>query len=109
MGRISYNIGMGLCSVLEKNHVSENEAAEITGYSYRDFRRILEGKLFLSPKTLENIAVSLGTSVDYLINFEPDSKKLVPGLEYNKEFTNKNNLYTIIGLLDEYIDLKEQM
>ena len=109
MERITYKIGMGLCSILEKNCMSEKEAAEITGYSYRDFRRILEGKLFLSPRALENVAAKLGTSVEYLIHFEPDSKMLVPGLEYNKEFTDNEHLYKIISLLDEYIDLKEQM
>lgn len=34
---------------------------------------------------------------------------ILPELEYNEEFSSKENLYKIIDLLDDYIELKEQM
>lgn len=100
---------MGICDVLEKSNISEKDAAIQTGYSYREFRRILEGKLFLSPRALEDLASKLKTSAKYLISYKPNGNNLLPGLEYNKEFTSVDNLYKIVDLLDEYIELKEQM
>lgn len=109
MERISQNIGMGLYSILQEKRIPVEEAAHITDYSVRDFRRIIEGRLYLSPRALEDISVKFGTSAEYLITYKPDSKSLLPELEYNKDFTDKENLYKIIDLLDEYVELKEQM
>ncbi len=108
MTRISYNIGMGISSILEEKNISEEEAGKLVNLSFRDFRRIIEGKLFVSPKTLDEISQALGTTSERLISYKPNGKR-VPGLEYNKEFSSEEHLYTIIDLLDEYIELKEQM
>ena len=109
MEKISRNIGIGLYYVLKQNKISVEEAAEKVGYSLRDMWRIIEGRLFLSPMALEDISTKLGTSAEYLINYKPSEKDSLPGLEYNKDFTDKENLYKIIDLLDDYIELKEQM
>lgn len=103
------NIGMGLYSVLQKNGISFEEAAARIGYSLRDTIRIIEGKLFLSPVELNRIADIFNTTSDYLLKYKPESSCLVPELEYNKEFTHEDNLYKILDLLDEYIEIKEQM
>ena len=109
MSRISFSIGMGILSVLEKNNITVEEGARKTGYSFRDFRRIIEGKLFLSPRALDDLSSKLGTTSKFLIEFKPSNNRLLPGLEYNKEFSSEEHLYKIIDLLDEYIQLKEQM
>ena len=109
MKKITRNIGIGIYSELKSKNISVEEAAMLFGYSVRDMYRLIEGRLFISPKALEEIAGKLDTRVDLLINFMPDSNKLLPELEYNKTFSSEDNLYTIIDLLDEYIELKEQV
>jgi hypothetical protein len=109
MEKISRNIGMGLYSILKEKKISVVEAARMIDYSDRDFRRIIEGRLFLSPRALEDIAAKFDTTAEYLIKFKPDANNLLPELEYNKDFTDKENLYKIIDLIDEYVELKEQM
>ncbi|MBR6216963.1 MAG: helix-turn-helix transcriptional regulator [Eubacterium sp.] len=109
MEKISRNIGMGIYSVLKQNEISVEEAADKIGYSLRDMWRIIEGRLFVSPRILEDISNKLDTSVEYLINYKPTENSLLPELEYNKVFTDRENLYKIIDLLDDYIELKEQM
>ena len=98
MERISRNIGIGLYSVLKQNKISVEEAAEKVGYSVRDMWRIIEGRLFLSPRALEELAGAFGTSAEHLINYKPSEKTLLPELEYNKDFTDKDHLYMIIDL-----------
>lgn len=109
MEKISRNIGMGLYSILKSKKISIEEAADILGYSVRDTLRIIEGKLFLSPNEIKKMADSFGKTPDFFIFFKPRSNSLLPELEYNKEFSSKENLYKIIDLLDDYIELKEQM
>lgn len=109
MEKMSRNIGMGLYSVLKDSKLSVEEAAKRIGYSVRDLRRIIEGKLFVSPRVLEDISEKLGTTAEYLIHYKPEGNNLLPELEYNKRFTDKEHLYMIIDFMDEYIELKEQM
>ena len=65
--------------------------------------------MFVSPKELERISEKLDTTPEYLITFKPTDKCLLPDLEYNKEFSDVDNLYKIIDYIDEYIELREQM
>ncbi|SNU06195.1 hypothetical protein SAMN06297422_10678 [Lachnospiraceae bacterium] len=109
MERISINIGMGIYSILKDRKISVEDAAQKIGYSIRDLRRIIEGKLFISPRALEEISEKLDISVEKLIYFQPDGNDLLPELEYNKCFTEREHLYKIVDLIDEYIELKEQM
>ena len=109
MEKISRNIGIGLYSVLKDNSISIEEAAQKIGFSVRDMYRLIEGRVLVSPRVLEEISNELGIKSDFLISFVPDNNNLLPELEYNKEFSSRDNLYRIIDLLDEYIELKEEM
>ena len=59
----------------------------------------------LPPRRIAELASALGTTKHDLLNLETD--KAVPELEYMKEFTDLENLDTVLDLIDEYIDLKE--
>ena len=109
MNKISRNVGMGLYSSIRSCGITVEDAAKRIGYSVRDLRRVLEGRLFLSPSELEKISNIFGTTSESLIAFVPDGNCLLPELEYNKEFSSNDNLHLIIDLLDEYIELKEQV
>ena len=109
MKKISRNIGMALSSLLSERGISIAEAAKKVEYSFRDFRRLIEGRLIISPNEWERISDKLDTSFDYLVSYEPTDKILLPDLEYNKEFSDVDNLYKIIDYLDEYIELVEQV
>ena len=61
----------------------------------------------LSPVEIEKIAGALGKTKKELLDFEAD--KLVPELQYMKEFNNTGNLDKILDLLDDYVELKEVM
>ena len=112
MERISYNIGMGICDVLEKSNISEKDAAIQTGYSYREFRRILEGKLFLSPRALEDLASKLKTSAKYLISYKPNGNNLLPGLEREsiaRASIERHGKIIIVESLDEAMDVANKI
>ena len=103
----SKKIGMGIYEACRAKGINLEELAKKTGYSYRDIRRIIEGKLWISPKNLALVADSVGETSKSLIYFEPTEKMLLPDLEYNKKFSDSNNLYKIIDMLDMYIELRE--
>lgn len=109
MERISQKIGRSIFAYLQNNGVSEEEAANKVGYSFRDFRRLIEGRLIVSPRELEKISGKLGISLENILSFDVDNRKMLPNLEYNKKFSKIENLYFIVDLLDDYIELKEQM
>jgi len=109
MIKMSQRIGTAFYSVLYRNRISIDDAAERIGYSIRDINRLIEGKLYLSPKELERITGLFNTTPQELIMFKPDSSCPIPRLEYNKEFSSEDHLYQIVDLIDEYIELKEQL
>ncbi len=108
MNATSKKIGMGVYEACRSKGIDLKELAEKTGYSYRDIRRIIEGKLWISPKDLALVADAVGETSDSLIYYEPTDQMLLPDLEYNKKFSESNNLYKIIDLLDMYIELREE-
>jgi len=106
---MSRKMGIALSALLSEKGLLETDAANIVEYSFRDFRRLIEGRLIISPKEWERISVKLGASFETLVNYEPTDRCLLPDLEYNKEFTNIDNLYKIVDFIDEYVELIEQM
>ena len=109
MQKTSRKMGIALSTLIKEKGISLKEAALSVEYSFRDFRRLIEGRLIVSPTEWERISAVLGTSFDYLVSYEPSDKCLLPDLEYNKEFSDVENLYMIVDYLDEYIELIEQL
>ena len=107
MANIGRKIGVNIFTLMQNNGLSREILAEKLNYSYRDMCRILEGKLMLPPVELERIADFFGKTKKELMNYEAD--KIVPELQYMKEFSDTRNLDKILDLLDGYVDLKETM
>lgn len=100
-------IGVNIFTLMQNAGISREDLAKKLNYSYRDMCRILEGKLMLPPAEVRKIAELFGKTKQELIHYESD--RVVPELQYMKEFSDTNNLDKILDLLDEYVDLKEAM
>ena len=76
--------------------------AKESGYSIKDIGKIFDGRLFLSPKQIEEIANVLELNVDEIINCTD-----VDPIEYMGEFTKEENKDMLLDYIDRYVDLKE--
>lgn len=76
--------------------------AKESGYSIKDIGKIFDGRLFLSPKQIEEIAGILDLDINEMINcIDVDS------IEYVGEFTKEENKDKLLDYIDRYVDLKE--
>lgn len=105
MANIGRKLSVNIFTLMQNSGISREDLAEKLNYTYRDMCRILEGKLMLSPVELGKIAELFGKTKKELLSYEAD--KLVPELQYMKEFSNTDNLDKILDLLDDYVELKE--
>lgn len=76
--------------------------AKESGYSIKDIGKIFDGRLFLSPKQIEEIANVLELNVDEIINCTD-----VDPIECMGEFTKEENKDILLDYIDRYVDLKE--
>ena len=76
--------------------------AKESGYSIKDIGKIFDGRLFLSPKQIEEIANVLELNVDEIINCTD-----VDPIECMGEFTKEENKDKLLDYIDRYVDLKE--
>lgn len=107
MANTGRKIGVNIFTLMQNAGISREELAAKLNYSYRDMCRILEGKLMLPPVEIKRIAEFFGKTKQELLHYESD--KVVPKLQYMKEFSDTKNLDKILDLLDEYVDLKDAM
>ncbi len=107
MANIGRQIGVNIFTLMQNSDISREEMAEHLGYSTRDINRLIDGRMIISPNELRKIASFLGTSKEELMTSDNDN--LIPELQYMKEFKNKDNLDSIMDLLDDYIELKESI
>lgn len=76
--------------------------AKESGYSIKNIGKIFDGRLFLSPKQIEEIANVLELNVDEIINCTD-----VDPIECMGEFTKEENKDMLLDYIDRYVDLKE--
>ena len=87
--------------MMEQNK-SIQSLAEESEYSTKDIGKILDGRLFLSPKQIEEIAGILDLDINEMINcIDVDS------IEYVGEFIKEENKDKLLDYIDRYVDLKE--
>ena len=87
--------------MMEQNKSIQSLAKE-SGYSIKDIGKIFDGRLFLSPKQIEEIAGILDLDINEMINcIDVDS------IEYVGEFTKEENKDMLLDYIDRYVDLKE--
>ena len=96
------------CRVLmQKNGISKEKFAEALGYSAADVDKLLEGRLLITEKDLEDIADFLGAGKED-ISAEWDSMDYnVEGCMHGLPFSEDENRDKVLDILETYIDLKE--
>ena len=105
MTNIGRKLGVNIFTIMQKSGISREEMAQRLKCSYREVCRILEGKFIMTPHKMKEVADALHVEKSVLMDMRAD--RVVPELEYMKEFTDLANLDTVLDLIDEYIDLKE--
>lgn len=97
-----HKIGSFIKLKMMEQNKSIQSLAEESGYSTKDVGKILDGRLFLSPKQIEEIAGILDLDINEMINcIDVDS------IEYVGEFTKEENKDKLLDYIDRYVDLKE--
>ena len=97
-----HTIGSFIKLKMMEQNKSIQSLAEESGYSTKDIGKILDGRLFLSPKQIEEIAGILDLDINEMINcIDVDS------IEYVGEFTKEENKDKLRDYIDRYVDLKE--
>ena len=97
-----HKIGSFIKLKMMEQNKSIQSLAEESGYSTKDIGKILDGRLFLSPKQIEEIAGILDLDINEMINcIDIDS------IEYVGEFTKEENKDKLLDYIDRYVDLKE--
>lgn len=97
-----HKIGSFIKLKMMEQNKSIQSLAEESGYSTKDIGKILDGRLFLSPKQIEEIANVLELNVDEIINCTD-----VDPIECMGEFTKEENKDMLLDYIDRYVDLKE--
>lgn len=87
--------------MMEQNKSIQLLAKE-SGYSIKDIGEIFDGRLFLSPKQIEEIAGILDLDINEIINCTD-----VDPIECMGEFTKEENKDKLLDYIDRYVDLKE--
>lgn len=105
MANVGRKLGVNIFTLMQHANIGREDLAQRLGYSYRDMSRILEGKLILPPIEVKRVAQVFNMTKKELLDYNSD--KLVPELQYMKEFSNQDNLNKILDLLDDYVELKE--
>ena len=97
-----HKIGSFIKLKMMEQNKSIQSLAEESGYSTKDIGKILDGRLVLSPKQIEEIAGILDLDINEMINcIDVDS------IEYVGEFTKEENKDKLLDYIDRYVDLKE--
>lgn len=107
MNNIIRKIGINIFTLMRNAGLDPEDLANKLNYSYRDMCRILEGKLMLPPVEIKRIADFFQITKQELLHYRTD--KVVPELQYMKEFSNMDNLNIVLDLFDEYVELVEAM
>ena len=107
MANVGRKLGANIFTLMQDAEISREELAEKLNYTYRDMCRILEGRLMISPTEVERISKFFKKSKKQLLGYEAD--RVVPELQYMKEFSNMDNLDKILDLLDDYVELRESI
>lgn len=101
---MSYLRGLGrmIKSKVSKQGKDIKSLAKESGFSITDIGKIFDGRLFLSPKQIEEIASILELSIDEMINCSD-----IDPIECMGKFTKEENKDMILDYIDRYVDLKE--
>ncbi len=105
MANLYRKIGVNVYNFMQKAKLTPEELAERMSYSLKDIWNVIEGKVMIPPVEIDKLASMLSVAKEDLVSNE--SERLVPNLEFMKEFSNPNSLDRVLDLMDEYVELRE--
>lgn len=100
-------LGRNISMDMERNHISEDAFAERLGYSVRELRKLLEGKLMIVKSEVERIAECLGETYEALTK-ERGKEEYQQMFDCMGSFSDEENEDFILDTIDMYIEIKER-
>lgn len=101
-------LGNNISIELTKNNITKAELADYLGMSETDVKKLLEGRMFLSPTQLEEIANYIGVSTKELL-IEKNEKEYDMLIHNFRNFKKAANKELVLDLIDMYADLAEML
>ncbi len=105
MANLYRKIGVNVYTFMQKAKLTPEELAKRMSYSLKDVWNVIEGKVMIPPAEINKLASMLGVTKEALVTNEPE--RLVPNLEFMKEFSNPDSLDRVLDLMDEYVEIRE--
>ena len=105
MANLYRKIGANVYTFMQKAKLTPEELANRMSYSLKDIWNVIEGKVMIPPVEIDKLASMLGVAKEDLVSDK--SERLVPNLEFMKEFSNPNSLDRVLDLMDEYVEIRE--
>lgn len=105
MAKLYRKIGVNVYTFMQKANITPEELAKQMSYSLKDIWNVIEGRVMIPPVELNKLASMLGVTKEDLVTNE--SERLVPNLEFMKEFSNPDSLDRVLDLMDEYVEIRE--
>ena len=105
MANLYRKIGVNVYTFMQKANLTPEELAKQMSYSLKDVWNVIEGRVMIPPVELNKLASMLGVTKEDLVTNE--SERLVPNLEFMKEFSNPDSLDRVLDLMDEYVEIRE--
>ena len=105
MANLYRKIGANVYDFMQKAKLTPDELAKQMSYSVKDIENVIEGKVMIPPVEIDRLASTLGVTKENLVMNESD--RLVPYLEFMKEFSNPDSLDKVLDLMDEYVEIEE--
>lgn len=105
MANLYRKIGVNVYTFMQKANITPEELAKQMSYSLKDIWNVIEGRVMIPPVELNKLASMLGVTKEDLVTNE--SERLVPNLEFMKEFSNPDSLDRVLDLMDEYVEIRE--
>ncbi|MCM1182459.1 MAG: helix-turn-helix domain-containing protein [Roseburia sp.] len=101
-------IGNNIRLELKKKSMELSEFADKTGFSVADVHKLIEGRLFLPPAQLNEIADVLHITRERLLAYRGQEEYNL-SVENFREFRNEENQELVLDLIDMYADLAETL
>lgn len=100
-------LGRNIQLDMAKKGIPEEVFASELGYTISELKKLLEGKMIIARKDLENIAKCLGESFEEL-TIVRRAEEYEAIFDCMGSFSDEENEDRILNLIDMYIELKER-
>lgn len=101
-------IGNNISLELRRNSFELEEFADGIGFSLTDIHKLIEGRLYVPPILLKEIAEKLGVTRERLVEYR-GAEEYNTLLHNFRDFKSEENKDLVLDLIDMYADLEEAL